>query len=223
MRGQGIEPAPVSEPLLPAADAYKPPISCLGSITDCVTCPADLMVRDDELPVCRVDLATHDSALARFHPPNPQCTDISIGRLPGKPQTNDWITEACACMCPSGVQPCEALDSAAAEAALQEARDASNAAFQEAADISRAAFAAAVNATAPEGVEVGSDEYWAWRIETMMDAWDTHKNATFDAYGSSQEERIAAIDALRDMFGHGRAPAPEPAAEQGVGGGAVAK
>lgn len=126
-------------------------------------------------------------------------------------------------MCPSGVQPCEALDSAAAEAALQEARDASNAAFQEAADISRAAFAAAVNATAPEGVEMGSDEYWAWRIETMMDAWDTHKNATFDAYESSQEERIAAIDALRDMFGHGRAPAPEPAAEQGVGGGAVAK
>ena len=94
------------------------------------------------------------SALARFHPPNPQCTDISIGRLPGKPQTNDWITEACACMCPSGVQPCEALDPAAAEAALQEVRDASNAAFQEAADISRAAFAAAVNATAPEGVDV---------------------------------------------------------------------
>jgi len=220
--GQGIEPTPVSEPLSPAADAYKAPISCLGSITDCVTCPADLMVRDDERTRFAALISPPTTHFA-FHPPNPQCTDISIGRLPGKPQTNDWITEACACMCPSGVQPCEALDSAAAEAALQEARDASNAAFQEAANISRAAFAAAINATSPEGVEMGSDEYWAWRIETMMDAWDTHKNATFDAYESSQEERIAAIDALRDMFGHGRAPAPEPAAEQSVGGGAVAK
>ena len=42
----------------------KPPITCLGRITDCATCPSDAL-----------------------------CTDISVGRLPGQPQTNDWYVE----------------------------------------------------------------------------------------------------------------------------------
>ncbi len=79
----------------------------------------------------------------------------------------------------------------------------------------RTAFAEAINATAPEGLEVGSDEWLQWRMDVMMDAWGTHKNATHEAILDSSEDVGAAIDALMDMFGHGgdagAAPAPEMA------------
>ena len=116
-------------------------------------------------------------------------------------------------MCSTGPQPCIEIDSAVAEAALEEARAATEAAFQEAHDISRAAFSAAINATAPEEIEEGSDEeYWSWRFDQVMSAWETHRDAMFDAYETSQDERVEALDALAEMFGHGAAPAPEPSA-----------
>lgn len=84
----------------------------------------------------------------------------------------------------------------------------------DAAAASRAAFAAALNATAPDGVEVGSEEWFQWRMNIYMDAWDAHKNATHEALLESQEDIIDAWEALMEMFGHGdaAAPAPEPAA-----------
>ncbi len=164
--------------------AEKPPITCLGKITDCASCPAEA-----------------------------NCTDISVGRLPGAPDTNDWITEACACMCPEGPQACIAIDSAEAEAAIATARGTAREAMADAMAATRTAFSEAINATAPEGVEVGSDEWLEWRIDVMMDAWSIHKNATHEAIRDSREDVAAAIDALRDMFGHGgdggAAPAPE--------------
>ncbi len=160
------------------------PITCLGKITDCATCP--------------------DEA---------NCTDISVGRLPGAPDTNDWISEACACICPGGPQACVAIDSAEAEAAIAAARESARAAISDAMGATRSAFAEAVNATAPEGIEVGSDEWVQWRMDVMMDAWTVHKNATHQAIIDSSDDVRVAIDALMEMFGHdAAAPAPEPAA-----------
>ena len=169
--------------MTPDCTAEKPPISCLGTITDCATCPAEA-----------------------------NCTDISIGRLPGAPDTNDWIKDACACLCPDGPQACVVIDSAEAEAAIAAARESARASISDAMAATRTAFAEAINATAPEGVEVGSDEWLEWRMGVMMDAWSVHKNATHEAILDSSDDVRVAIDALMDMFGHGDvdpAPAPE--------------
>jgi hypothetical protein len=174
---------PMQEPILvdpiPVKD-YKPPVTCLGSLTDCATCP------DESL-----------------------CTDISIGRIPGQNQTNNWITDACACICPGGAESCIEIDSEEAEAAIQAARDATREAFSDAISASRTAFANALNATLPPGIEEGSDEAHQYLLNQTMDALLIHRNETLNAFEASVGPVQAAWDALVAMFGHVEEPAAE--------------